>query len=399
MKDVSDVCRALGREHAAQALTHLARPVKLNGVNEQHRSGEESNPLPPIKSAQELSQILHSVPVEVVHGLLHKGSKMLLGGGSKCYKTFCLADLALSVACGLDWWGMETTIGKVLYVNFEIQEGFFQDRLNAIATAKSVCLDTTENLDVWTLRGYCADLSVMMPRIIEQTKTRSYDLIILDPIYKGMGARDENSAGDINSMLNEIEKLAVKTGAAVVFGAHFSKGNQAGKESIDRISGSGVFARDPDSIVVMTRHENEDTYTIEATLRNFKPIEPFCLRWEWPLMVRDDEADPGKLKRSGGKTAKYTASQLVDALGYGAHTYTEWKEKTCGATGMSSRTFADKKKELMAEEPRRVIEVEPNKWAASQHLAMIRKENNKAEKADAMVQPVQNASIAPCNGA
>jgi len=37
----------------------------------------------------------------------------------------------------------------------------------------------------------------------------------------------------------------VKTGAAVGFGAHYSKGNQAGKEAIDRVSGSGVFARDP----------------------------------------------------------------------------------------------------------------------------------------------------------
>ena len=58
-------------------------------------------------------------------------------------------------------------------------------------------------------------------------------------------------------MLNEIEALAVETGAAVAFGAHYSKGNQAGKEVIDRIGGSGVFARDPDSILNFTRHEEE----------------------------------------------------------------------------------------------------------------------------------------------
>jgi Asp-tRNA(Asn)/Glu-tRNA(Gln) amidotransferase A subunit family amidase len=41
---------------------------------------------------------------------------------------------------------------------------------------------------------------------------------------------------------------------------------------MDRISGSGVFARDPDSVLIMTKHEQEDTYTVEATLRNLKPI-------------------------------------------------------------------------------------------------------------------------------
>lgn len=38
-------------------------------------------------------------------------------------------------------------------------------------------------------------------------------------------------------------RLTVETGAGVAFGSHFSKGNQIQKESIDRISGSGVFAR------------------------------------------------------------------------------------------------------------------------------------------------------------
>ena len=66
-------------------------------------------------------------------------------------------------------------------------------------------------------------------------------LIILDPSYKLLHGRDENKAGDIAALLDEFEVLAVKTGAAVAFGAHYSKGNQAQKESIDRVGGSGVF--------------------------------------------------------------------------------------------------------------------------------------------------------------
>lgn len=44
---------------------------------------------------------------------------------------------------------------------------------------------------------------------------------------------------------------------ALVYADHFSKGNQAGKKAIDRISGSGVTARDPDAIVTITELEDE----------------------------------------------------------------------------------------------------------------------------------------------
>src|SRR5205807_10630186 len=93
-------------------------------------------------------------------------------------------------------------------------------------------------LDYWGLRGKAADLSSLMEDIIIMVKDRGYSLIVFDPIYKGLGDRDENRAGDIASLLNEIESLAVETGAAVAFGHYFSKGNQANKDSIDRIGGS-----------------------------------------------------------------------------------------------------------------------------------------------------------------
>jgi len=71
--------------------------------------------------------------------------------------------------------------------------------------------------------------------------------------------------------------LAVTTGAAVALAGHFSKGNASAKESIDRISGSGVLARDPDSLITFTRHEEQDAFTVEMTLRNLAPVEPFVV--------------------------------------------------------------------------------------------------------------------------
>jgi len=72
-----------------------------------------------------------------------------------------------------------------------------------------------------------ASFDKIIPRIIQKLKDTKYDAILLDPLYKLYGKTDENSAGDVAALMNELERLAVKSKAAVVFGAHYSKGNQA----------------------------------------------------------------------------------------------------------------------------------------------------------------------------
>jgi hypothetical protein len=140
-------------------------------------------------------------------------------------------------------------------------------------------------------------------------------------------------------LLNELERLATDTGAAVAFGAHFSKGNQAGKASIDRISGSGVYARDPDSIVILTQHEDEGALTVEATLRNFPPMAPFVVKWGFPLMRRDNALNPAKLKAIGGRPKKWTTKVILDVLK--GHTFTtkEWQKLASSETGIPKTQF------------------------------------------------------------
>ncbi len=234
MKDMANLCQTVGANRVLDVLAQNEKVIQVvdTGLNgSSHRGGME---LSAIRSAKSLMEKISVLPDVIVDGMLHMGSKMVLGGGSKSFKTWCLMDLALSVSCGLEWWGMKTHKGRVLYMNFEIQEGFFIQRLDSIANAKGMSIEALDGLDLWNLRGHCADLSTLMNSLLEKITKDSYSLIVVDPIYKGLGSRDENKAGDINTLLNEIEKMAVQTGAAVVFGAHFSKGNQAAKESIDK---------------------------------------------------------------------------------------------------------------------------------------------------------------------
>lgn len=256
--------------------------------------------LPEFKRASQIDPARIVLPPLLIDGLLHVGCKMLLAGGSKSFKSWCLIDLALSLADGNPWWGLKVTQGLVLYLNFEIIEGFFEQRIVSIAHAKGMTT-LPEDLVIWNLRGHCYDLAaltkVMTARIASLGKRVA--AIVVDPIYKALGDLDENSASDMTKLMNLIESFALPSGAAVIFGGHFAKGNASAKEAKDRPSGSGVLIRDPDCILTLTRHKEDDCYTVNTELRYLPRLAEFVVRWTFPIMVADESLDPRQLYTPG----------------------------------------------------------------------------------------------------
>jgi hypothetical protein len=302
------------------------------------------NGLPPFETFAELSAVELPEPAVVIEGLLHVGSKLSLGGASKSYKTWGLIDLGLSVAAGHSWLGHKAKQGRVLYINLELQKAFFKKRTEAVATAKGLPLNGAwqRKFVEWNLRGYCVSSEALCTEIIRRARNADpFALIIIDPLYKILSGKEENSNDQIAVLLNLLERVAHEAGAAVAYGQHFSKGNQAAKESIDRVSGAGVFARDPDSILTLTRHEANGAYTVEATLRNFAPIESFVVRWEYPLFVPDSDLDPAKLKqpKKGGRSPSYSSSDLMECLGNKDLTAKELETIVSEQIGMSRGKF------------------------------------------------------------
>lgn len=300
--------RARGAAWEIAQLAAAARPKELAGN------------LPPIIGGSEIISRQIVLPDELIAGMLHRGSKMVLGGGSKSFKTWCLLDLAISISAGRHWWGREIRQGSVVYLNLEVQSAFFEARIQSIARAKGCSI--TDALGIWNLRGHCADHRLLLPELALRLAERQLAAIILDPTYKVMGG-SENAQEEVAALMDSIEKLAARTGAAVIFGSHFAKGNAAAKDSIDRISGSGVFARDPDAILTMTKHEDEGVFVVDPILRNCPPIEPFCVKWEFPLMRPANDADPAKLKVIGGPK-RFGISDAMACLPYSTVTKAQW---------------------------------------------------------------------------
>ena len=346
----------------AKTEQNIADLIADMGRSQQTLEGVNITNITLCDTAQYLNGNCPPLPAEIVYHILHQGSKMIVGGTSKGRKTMALLDLALSVATGEEWWGFRTRLGPVCYINFEIQDAFFYYRANAICAKKSIHI-SEGMFYAWNLRGRGEGIENLLEEILTVLKQVPFVLIIIDPIYKALGARDENRAGDVASMLNEIEKIAVQSGAAVAFGAHYSKGNQSMKESIDRIGGSGVFARDPDSILTMTAHEEEECFTVEATLRNFPPLRPFVIKWEWPLFSRQD-SDPMRLKKARGGSGqfqeKFPNTLLLDKLSviHGLAPKVAVKELH-EMSNVSRRTVYRMKEEL---EAKKLLVVRDNKW-------------------------------------
>ncbi len=90
----------------------------------------------------------------------------------------------------------------------------------------------------------------LAPKLIRRAQKKNYIAIIIDPIYKVITG-DENSADQMAKFCNQFDLICNRLGCAVIYCHHHSKGAQGQKSAMDRASGSGVFARDPDALLDM----------------------------------------------------------------------------------------------------------------------------------------------------
>ena len=240
--------------------------------------------LPPTVALEEVTgDHLPPKRPELISGVLRCGHIMMLSGGSKSGKSFLLAELVLAVAAGGAWLGRKCKKGRILYINMEIDSPSMAHRFQAIEdSAKISPGDIAGNIEVWNLRGISTTFPQIVDSIERKARHRAYDLVIVDPLYKVLGNLDENAAGDVGQLFSMFDRIAATTGAAVVFCHHHSKGGQAGKTSMDRASGSGVFARSPDAILDVLELETTPDTIIKAGL-SLAGIKPVGLSYNWTL--------------------------------------------------------------------------------------------------------------------
>jgi RecA-family ATPase len=235
----------------------------------------------------------------LIEGILREGHKMLIAGPSKAGKSFALIQLCISIAEGKPWFGFDCTQGKVLYVNLELDRASCLHRFKDVYEALEQQPTNIGNISIWNLRGKSLPMDQLAPKLIRRAQKRNYKAIIIDPIYKVITG-DENSADQMANFCNQFDKVCTELKCAVIYCHHHSKGSQTGKRSMDRASGSGVFARDPDALLDLLELElenmNEDklqdapidtnqctAWRMEGTLREYPKFKPVDLWFEYPI--------------------------------------------------------------------------------------------------------------------
>ncbi len=195
---------------------------------------------------EELGTDLPNLSPELIGGVLRQGHKMLLAGPSKAGKSYALIELAVSIAEGLPWLGFQCAQGRGMYVNLELDRASCLHRFHDVRQALGA--PARNSVDIWNLRGHSIPMDKLAPKLIRRAAKKNYIAIIIDPIYKVITG-DENSADQMANFCNQFDKVCTELNTAVIYCHHHSKGAQGGKRSMDRASGSGVFARDPDALL------------------------------------------------------------------------------------------------------------------------------------------------------
>ena len=287
----------------------------------------EGDGLPSVISLDKYKNHVPKLSDELIQGVLRVGHKMLISGPSKAGKSFLLMELCIAIATGGEWLGFPCKKGRVFYINLEIDPNSCITRFLEIYNALGIT-DTNDmkNIDIWNLRGHAVPLDQLVPDIIKKTKDKQYDAIILDPIYKILTG-DENSATEMAKFTNQFDRICTETGCAAIYCHHHSKGAQGSKRAMDRASGSGVFARDPDAQLDIIQLElteeqksklqdqNITAWRVESSLREFQNIVPVNMWFVHPIHLVDEDgtllksAAQGSFAAARAKNSKYTTRE------------------------------------------------------------------------------------------
>lgn len=274
----------------------------------------EADELPAIVPLEAYWDNPPELPEELIGGILRRGHKMLISGSSKAGKSFLLMELALAISSGRDWLGFPCKKGRVLYVNLEIDEPSAARRFLDICEALGLDKEAASGVSTWPLRGNAMKLDLLVPKLIRKMRGQHFDAVIIDPIYKVITG-DENNASDMGAFCNEFDKICKATGCAVIYCHHHRKGSLGNTRAMDRASGSGVFARDPDAQLDMIRLEltaglkaqladdGATAWRLESSLREFPNIKPVNFWYRYPIHELDKNGDLSELAAEGSGEA------------------------------------------------------------------------------------------------
>lgn len=281
-----------------------------------------------------------------IEGLIERGELFSISATSKGHKSYLLLSLVLSLISGRDFMGFRIPQKrKVLLFNYELMFNNIKRRLNYIIERTMPDFnpnDIVDNLILMNLRGYNIILENVVEKARDMVRKNKVDIVIFDPIYRMLQVKDgskisENDNSDMAKILSVIDSLTTEK-CTVGWSCHYTKSNRSQLASMDRMAGAGVQARYPDLLVSVTELETDSKvvdpkdFRMEFTVRDFAPVAPINMSWEWPHFVTNEALASAKLKGSEGRPEVYPYRILVST----------WEDMRAGTDSVLAVDFLER---------------------------------------------------------
>jgi len=256
-------------------------------------------------------------------------------GPAKTFKTFNVLDMALSVACGVEWRGNATVQQPVLYLLGEGM-GTFKYRVHVWLAKRS----EGRQARFWTIpvgvplstpEGLANALAA-----IDSLPVRP-GMVVIDTLNRHFGPGDENSSQDMTRFVQSIDAIRAHTRAHIAIVHH------SGKDAEKGARGSSALLGAVDNEFRITRIEGTQICRIECTAARHsdepKPMTVELVKVEVThpesglvmsslLPVLRDEPQGGKDAKAAGKPLSKSARMVLTLLTEGPKFVKELVEET-----------------------------------------------------------------------
>lgn len=240
----------------------------------------------------------------LVPGLFGIGDLVAVFGPPGGGKSALVADLAVAVTCGREWFGRPVTRGAVLYVAAERRD--VTDRRLVASGASGLPIGLTgPAVDIFADPSAVERIAATVEALAAATGA-ACRLVVIDTLSRAAPSFDENSTKDAARLVDRLARIADLTSAALLFVTHESKG------SSDLRGSSALLG----AVDIAIRVTGKKTRTAEVVKANDSPTGE---RFSFELTPTADGSTvtvhpAGALKAPTAATVPPDARRALEAL-------------------------------------------------------------------------------------
>lgn len=230
-----------------------------------------------------ISKLELKAPDWLISRLLEKDTLSQWFGDPGCGKTFVGVDLACCIATGKYFHGLKVSIGPVVYIAGEGQNGL-QRRFQAWQIRHQVSLESAPLFVSTAPASFCNPASISIVQAAIDGTGEKPAAIFIDTLARNFGPGDENSTQEMTSFIASLDAIRAKYRCAIILIHHSGHG--------DKSRGRGSMAL-KGALDSEYRLEKDETGTVRMTntkMKDFAPPEPMAFKIRSvELGIKDEE--------------------------------------------------------------------------------------------------------------